>query len=451
MTDPSTLAPEDANKTLSSRGAQRPRDLHSSISGSAEILPHPSEPAPRILRIALAGCGVVGSALIHLARAQALRIQRDHGITLQFETILVRDACKIRPGDPSLEAITTDLETFLSTDADLVVEVTGNLELATRIANTALSRGLPFITANKALVAARGAELNRLARSTGARFAFEGAVAGGVPIIRALRDSFSGVTVRRIQGILNGTSNYILSEMAAGVPFARALAEARRNGFAEADPTRDLDGRDAADKIAVLAWLAFSVDPSTVSVTRRGILPDPDELVRCAGAFGATVRLVGECAQTDRGVTARVEPVALDPGSDLGQTGGVENRVMVDTLEAGSYTFTGPGAGGAETAAAVLSDILAASSMLRGETVVANGEAEDSESARWIVEIPQSPIALPDVRRLLAASSISIDEIREVDETVYLHTGRCRRECVERVIYELRNCGSAAIYLRSDL
>lgn len=310
------------------------------------------------LRIALAGCGVVGTALVRLARDQADRIWRDHGIAVRFERILVRDPCRARPGEIPPEIITTDLDAFLATDADLVVEVTGNFEVANRIAETTLANGLPFITANKALLAARGAHLADLARSTGAHLGIEGAVAGGVPVIRALRDSFSSVTVERVQGILNGTSNYILSEMSSGVPFATALENAQRNGFAEADATRDLDGRDAADKIAVLAWLAFGVDPSTIQVQTQGILPDPDELVRSAAAQGAIVRVVAECVQTLDGTVARVAPVALDPNSDLGRTAGVENRVIIGTKEAGRYSFVGPGAGGAETASAALADIL---------------------------------------------------------------------------------------------
>lgn len=313
----------------------------------------------RVIRIGLAGCGVVGGALVALATRQAARIRREHGLALVFRSVLVRDPIEPRPVDLSASRVVGDVASFLEEDFDVVIEAIGGVEPAATIARTTLARGTPFVTANKAMVAVHGPELARLGRETHAGFRFEAAVAGGVPVVRTLRDAFRGVAVRRIRGILNGTSNYVLSRMAAdGLSLDQALADARRHGFAEADASRDLDGRDAADKLAILAWLAFGVDPARLEVSRRGILPDPARLLRAAAGAGLTVRLVAECEATPEGVTATVAPAFLAPDSELALTGGAGNRIVIETEEAGTYTLGGPGAGGMATASALLADVL---------------------------------------------------------------------------------------------
>lgn len=318
-----------------------------------------SAPGVGPLRIGLAGCGVVGSALVALATAQAGRIRREHGLVPRFDGVLVRDPTRRRGVDLSASRVAGESEEFLRGDFDVVVEAIGGIEPAVTIARAALGRGVPFVTANKALVAAHGPELARLARESGVAFRFEAAVGGGVPVLRTLRDALRGVTVRRIRGILNGTSNYVLWRMSnERMSLDQALADARTHGFAEADATRDLDGRDAADKLAILAWLAFGADPARLVVRRQGILPDPGRLLRDAAAQGLTVRLVAECEATPDGVVASVSPVALTCDSDLGRTEGAGNRILIETGEAGSYSLAGPGAGGMPTASALLADVL---------------------------------------------------------------------------------------------
>ncbi|MBW3552707.1 MAG: homoserine dehydrogenase [Gemmatimonadetes bacterium] len=315
----------------------------------------------RPLRIGLAGCGVVGSALVALVAKQAGRLRREHGIAPSFDRVLVRDAAKRRPVDLSRSRVTTGLTDFIgaASEVDVVVEAIGGIEPAASLARAALRGGVPFVTANKALVAAHGQELAALARESGAAFRFEAAVGGGVPIIRTLRDAFGGLTIRRIRGILNGTSNYVLSRMSVDdLPLDAALADARAHGYAEADATRDLDGRDAADKLAILAWLAFGADPARLEVRRQGILPDPARLIRTAAADGLTVRLVAECALGPDTITATVAPAALAPDSELGRTDGAGNRIVIETDEGGIYTLGGPGAGGMATASALLADVL---------------------------------------------------------------------------------------------
>ena len=341
---------------------ERPPGATRSVrSPSGSTTTAPAAPAPEIspLRVGLAGCGVVGGALVALVREQTGRIRREHGMAPVFPGVLVRDPLKPRPVDLSRSTLTDDPAAFLEADYDVVIEAIGGIQPAATIARTALGRGIPFITANKAMVAVHGPDLARLARRTGAAFRFEAAVAGGVPVVRTLRDAFRGVTVRRIRGILNGTSNYVLHRMSAdGLSLDEALADARRRGYAEADATRDLDGRDAADKLAILAWLAFGIEPARLEVDRRGILPDPDRLLRTAAGEGLTVRLLAECERTDDGVNATVAPRFLAADSELARTAGAGNRIEIETEEAGTYTLAGPGAGGMATASALLADLL---------------------------------------------------------------------------------------------
>ncbi|MFS8638959.1 MAG: homoserine dehydrogenase, partial [Gemmatimonadota bacterium] len=315
-------------------------------------------PRKRTIRIALAGCGTVGGALLQLLRERAGAIEATHGLHAEVVGILVRDASRPRAPGVASDLITDDVDAFLAVDCDVVIEAIGGLEPAHRIACHALAAGRSFITANKALVAAHGEELERIARERNVSFFYEAAVAGGVPIVRVLRDSLLHTGIRSIRGILNGTTNYILTRMGDGVSLAAALAEAQAQGFAEADPSRDLDGRDAADKIAILAWQTFGIPPSTLQVERSGLLPEPEEVVRTADAFGGTVRLVAECLRTPGGVTASVEPVVVAWDSEFARTPAEENLVVIETEAAGTIRLSGPGAGGSATASAILADLL---------------------------------------------------------------------------------------------
>jgi homoserine dehydrogenase len=310
---------------------------------------------PRTVRVALAGCGVVGGALAASILDRGGAIEAEQGIRLELVRVLVRRPDVRRTVPASL--LTSDVDAFLATDADVVVEALGGVDPAGRIARHVLTRGARLVTANKALVAAAGAELAALAANGGA-FDFEAAVGGGIPIVRALRDALGQVPVRRIQGIVNGTCNYVLSRMEAGESFRDAVAEAQRLGYAEADPTRDLDGTDAAEKLAILAWLAFGVPPHQVGVRTRGILDNADELAARARATGGRVRLLAECRPTPEGVAARVAPVVVAAGSGFGRTTGVENRIALDLGWEGELALCGPGAGGGPTAAALLGDLL---------------------------------------------------------------------------------------------
>lgn len=305
--------------------------------------------------IALAGCGRVGGALLGLIAERNARAPVAE--RFEIDRVLVRNRNGRRSPIPGDLRVVTDPDAFLDSPATTAVEAIGGIEPALGIARRTLERGANFITANKALIARHGPELQQIAITTGARLRFEGAVGGGIPIVRTLRSAFSGTRIRRITGILNGTCNFILSAMEDGRTFAGALEDARRRGFAEADASRDLDGRDADDKIRILAWIAWGIDPSAMRTDIEGLGEDPDALVSHARERGTRVRLIAECRLEQGAVRAFVRPVLAPPMSGFARTIGADNRIRIETTGTGVYVLSGPGAGGIETAAAVFADL----------------------------------------------------------------------------------------------
>lgn len=304
------------------------------------------------IRVALAGCGAVGGAFAAL-RTRVGRLGHD---PVHLTRVLVRRRGEVRPVWP--RSVTLDLDEFLGSNAEVVVEAIGGVEPALTIARHVLGRGGALITANKALVRAHGGELAALAGESGGWLGFDAAVGGGVPMVRAVRDAATREPPRALRGIFNGTANFVLSRLEAGETLTAAVAEARARGLAEADVSRDLDGRDVADKLAVLAWVAWGVDPREVTVSRRGLLPDPGALVAAAAEAGGRLRLVGACHRTPDGIVATVRPEVVAPDSALGRTTGEQNRLIVDLGWSAPLELAGPGAGGVPTAAALWSDLL---------------------------------------------------------------------------------------------
>ncbi|MFL5540613.1 MAG: homoserine dehydrogenase, partial [Longimicrobiaceae bacterium] len=207
---------------------------------------------PRVVRVALAGCGVVGGELVRLLAHGADEIRARHGLRFELAAVLVKHPGLPRPGELPRGVLTTDVDAFLRADAEVWVEAIGGRDPALRIARAVLGAGRRLVTANKALLAEHGPALAALARRSGARLDFESAVAGGIPVIRALRDSLGMTGIESVRGVLNGTTNYVLSRLAEGWRYADALADAQAKGFAEASPARDLSGEDAADKLRIL-------------------------------------------------------------------------------------------------------------------------------------------------------------------------------------------------------
>lgn len=372
---------------------------------------------PRTLRVALAGCGVVGGELVRLIRQHEREIAARHGLRLQLTRVLVRGSGRARP-DGLADVLTTDLDAFLvdAVRADVVVEAIGGTDDALRIARAALGAGRRFVTANKALLAAHGPELMRTARRRRARLDFESAVGGGIPVLRALREQLALTGIEAVRGVLNGTTNYILSRLAEGASYAAALGDAQALGYAEANPARDISGHDAADKLRVLAWLAFGAHPARLPVRVRGIVPHPDRLAAGAAALGGVLRLVGEARRTPQGVTAVVEPVVVPTHSELGQLQGADNVVVVESRFNGRVRLAGPGAGGAPTASALLGDVLRAARPLRPHAAGEAAGVEELAPHRWLLSAPRGHGAEDRLLRVVARAALPAEPpLRDAD------------------------------------
>jgi homoserine dehydrogenase len=344
------------------------------------------------LRVALLGCGVVGSEVARLIIGQAEDLRARVGRPLELVGIAVRGYDRDRPGiDPEL--FTTDAEALVTReDVDLVIEVIGGIEPARSLILAALRHGASVVTANKTLLAADGAALFEAAERAGADLYFEAAVAGAIPIIRPLRESLVGDEITSVIGIVNGTTNYILDRMdTAGIGFAEALAEAQQLGYAEADPTADVEGFDAAAKAAILASLAFHTRVTGADVYREGITGITPADIASAHDIGCVVKLLAICQLSppaagvlDRTVSVRVHPAMIPRSHPLASVGDAYNAVFVESMSAGRLMFYGPGAGGSPTASAVLGDLVTvARNRLRG----AVGPGESSYAARPVTEI----------------------------------------------------------------
>jgi homoserine dehydrogenase len=320
-------------------------------------------PAGTPLRVALLGCGVVGSAVARLLIESADELAARVGVPLELAGIAVR-----RPGrhpDVPQELLTTDAQALVTADdIDLVVEVIGGIEPVRSLLLTALRSGKSVVSANKALLAEDGAALHAAATASGVDLYYEAAVAGAIPLLRPLRESLAGDRITRVIGIVNGTTNFILSRMqSTGAGFTEALAEATQLGYAEADPTADIDGYDAAAKAAILAGLAFHTRVTTADVYREGISAVSAADVASARAMDCTVKLLAICERSTTDgvekVSVRVHPAMIPSTHPLAGVGDAFNAVFVEADAAGSLMFYGRGAGGEPTASAVLGDLVA--------------------------------------------------------------------------------------------
>lgn len=312
------------------------------------------------LRVGVAGLGTVGAALARLIVTRSDILSAEGARPLQLTAISARDATKDRGFDASGMTFHSDVANLASDpNVDLVVELIGGEDgPAKTLVETALKAGKPVITANKALLAEHGLELAALAESANVPLLFEAAVAGGIPAIRALRDAVPGQKVSRVSGILNGTCNYILTRMEReGIAFDEVLADAQRLGYAEADPTFDIDGFDTAHKLAILTSLAFGTQIEASAIYVEGIRAITPEDMQAASQLGYRIKLLGVAQATDSGIEQRVHPTMLPLDSTLAQVNDVLNAVAIDTDLLGEIVLSGPGAGGDATAASVLADL----------------------------------------------------------------------------------------------
>jgi len=320
--------------------------------------------APRSLRLALLGCGAVGSQVVRLLHEQADDLAARVGAPIELVGVAVRRPDARRDADIPRHLLTTDAMALVSSgDVDLVIEVIGGIEPARTLILAAFEHGASVVSANKALLAEDGSTLFAAAEKAGRDLYYEAAVAGAIPILRPLRESLAGDKVRRVLGIVNGTTNFILDKMdTSGAGFDDALEEAQQLGYAEADPTADVEGFDAAAKAAILASLAFHTRVNAADVYREGISEVTAGDVASAREMGCVVKLLAICelTETEEGaaVSARVHPAMIPRSHPLASVHGAYNAVFVESDAAGQLMFYGPGAGGAPTASAVLGDLV---------------------------------------------------------------------------------------------
>jgi homoserine dehydrogenase len=315
----------------------------------------------KTIRIGLLGCGNVGGALIALIERNGDEIATRTGVRLEITRVAVRSLSKDRQVAVDPELLTTDgLEVVAGSDVDLVVELIGGIEPAREFITAALEAGKPVVTGNKELLANVGAELAAIAEAHGVDLLFEAAVAGGIPLVRPLRESLVGEQISRVMGIVNGTTNFILSQMTEhGTGYAEALAEAQSLGFAERDPTADVEGFDAAAKAAIIASIAFGARVVAGDVYREGISDISGADISFADRMGYRIKLLAICESFDDGsVAVRVHPAMVPAAHPLAAVSGSFNAVFVEGDAVGDLMFYGRGAGGSPSASAVLGDVI---------------------------------------------------------------------------------------------
>ena len=398
------------------------------------------------LKVALLGCGVVGTEVARLLTEQADDLALRVGARLELAGIAVRRVAHKRSAAIDRSLLTTDPHALATRpDVDIVVEVIGGIEPARSLLLAALKGGKPVVTANKALLAENGAEIYGAAREYGADLYYEASVAGAIPLLRPLRESLAGDTVHRVLGIVNGTTNFILDRMdSSGAGFAESLEEAQALGYAEADPTADVEGFDAAAKAAILASLAFHTPVTAADVHREGITEVSATDILSARGLGRVVKLLAICDRSDagngQGVSVRVHPAMIPRSHPLASVSEAYNAVFVEAESAGRLMFYGAGAGGTPTASAVLGDIVAVArnrlagtrgpdaSTYAGLPVMPMGET----LTRYHVslDVDDKPGVLAPVAEAFARHDVSIEAVRQASRgaeaqlVIVTHTAR---------------------------
>jgi homoserine dehydrogenase len=373
------------------------------------------------LKIAIAGLGTVGGGVVKALAAQQSELAARAGRDLTLVGVSARDPGKSRGFH--VENFVTDPLALASSDADVVVELIGGEEgIARKLVETALANGKHVVTANKALLAKHGKELAELAERKNLQLKFEAAVAGGIPIVKTLRESLVAYDVTAVKGILNGTCNYILTEMeASGANFAAVLKEAQALGYAEADPTLDVGGGDTAHKLALLSSLAFGVAPDLSTMTVEGIQHITPADIHFASEFGFRIKLLGVARRTASGVDQKVHPAMVRARSPLANVDGAANGVLVDAGQAGPFFFSGRGAGEAPTASAVIADLV---EIARGSHTPVFGRpaaaltplkpmAADAALSPWYLrfEVLDLPGVLAEIAGHLSQAGVSIESM----------------------------------------
>ncbi|MDO4412044.1 homoserine dehydrogenase [Cutibacterium sp.] len=376
------------------------------------------------IRVALLGCGVVGSQVARMIQSRSDDIAARVGRDVELAGIAVAHPDRPRQGLDS--RLFTDDPTALvnRNDIDIVIELIGGIDPARQLLTAALEKRHSVVTANKALLAAHGAQLHAVAEDNKVDLYYEAAVAGAIPIVRPLRESLVGDQITRVMGIVNGTTNYILDQMTTtGAGFDEALAQAQARGYAEADPTADIEGYDAAAKAALLSGLAFHTRMRGDQVYREGITAITREDIGAARDMDCVIKLLAVCEAGPDGISARVHPALVPAAHPLGGVSGAFNAVFVEAREAGHLMFLGPGAGGSPTASAVMGDLVTvARNLVRGVA----GPPQDVYGKFPILPIDEvrtrfhlrlqvrdQPGVLAEVAKIFASHSVSLQTVQQ--------------------------------------
>lgn len=376
------------------------------------------------LKIGVAGLGTVGASVVQLLEKHAGQIERRTGRSLTVTAVSARNRTRDRGIDTSGFTWFDDPVAMANeAELDIFVELIGGEDgPAEQSVRAALSRGVHVVTANKALIAKHGVDLARVAEANNACLNYEAAVAGGIPIVKTMRESLAGNEVSRVYGILNGTCNYILTRMEAeGISFEDCLADAQRLGYAEADPTFDIEGNDTAHKLAILTSLAFGTEIDADSIFMEGITSITTADIQAADELGFRIKLLGVAQRTDTGIEQRVHPTMVPKSSAIARIDGVLNAVAVDGDYVGEIVLVGPGAGGNATASSVVADI---TDIARGdETPVLGMPATDlvpyerarmrlHEGGYYIrLSVYDRPGAFGEIARCMGDAGISLESI----------------------------------------
>ena len=408
------------------------------------------------VKVGLLGCGNVGAAFIQLVAQQADAIEARTGLRLEVTRVAVRNISREREVDLAAGVLVRDAHAVVDDpNVDLVVEVIGGIEPARELIVTALGKGKPVVTANKELLANIGTELYTAADAAGVDLLFEAAVAGGIPLIRALRESLRGEPIRRVLGIVNGTTNFILTKMTEdSADYSVALSEAQRLGFAERDPTADVEGFDAGAKAAIIATISFGTKVVAGDVYHEGISGVTAADIAMATRLGYVVKLLAICEQDPASaeVAVRVHPAMVPKHHPLASVRESYNAVFVEGAAVGSLMFYGRGAGGMPTASAVLGDVIDAAVNLRQGThgsLGSFGRATirpiDETSSEYLIslDVADRPGVLHSVAGVLARNDVSVRAMEQEglhdDARLVFITHGAKESSVQACLRELRD------------
>ena len=408
----------------------------------------------RPIRIALIGAGTVGSKVASLMLEQSEDLEARSGAPLVLVGVGVKDANKQRPGIPK-ELITSDVSSLLTKDIDILVEVMGGIEPARTHILDAMSRGISVVTANKELLARDGATLAAAAEKNNVDLYYEASVAGAIPLLRPLRESLVGDRVKKVLGIVNGTTNYILTKMdETGASFEDALAAAQKLGHAEANPSADIDGHDAAAKAAIVAQLAFHTRVTIDDVYCEGISKVSAKDVKAAKEMGFVIKLLAIAERlNEESIVVRVHPAMIPRSHPLASVREAFNAVFVEAESAGSLMFYGRGAGGAPTASAVLGDLVAVARNKMsgrrgpGESIYADLKVKSVDNALTSyyisLQVEDKPGVLAQISQKIADNKVSIQTVRqdglENDAQLVIRTHIALEKDLAKTLEALRN------------